>query len=137
MMPTHGYGCFRRLLLGSVTAKVLHDVDCPVWTGVHREQMLSITGRSWKRFLCAIDEDPRDIPLLKWAAQFASEQGADLKVVHAVHAAAFIHGGESDSLRELKFSLAHERLARMQADCGTTFDIRLALGPVSEVAKPH
>ena len=25
MMPTHGYGPFRRFLLGSVTAKVLHD----------------------------------------------------------------------------------------------------------------
>ena len=32
MMPTHGYGPFRRFLLGSVTAKVLHDVKCPVWT---------------------------------------------------------------------------------------------------------
>src|SRR5271157_473800 len=28
MMPTHGYGPFRRLLLGSTTAKVLHDADC-------------------------------------------------------------------------------------------------------------
>src|SRR5579862_2684132 len=35
VMPTHGYGRFRRFLLGSVTAKVLHDVSCPVWTGVH------------------------------------------------------------------------------------------------------
>jgi nucleotide-binding universal stress UspA family protein len=25
MMPTHGYGPFRRYLLGSVTAKILHD----------------------------------------------------------------------------------------------------------------
>src|SRR5581483_4829420 len=37
MMPTHGYGMFRTLLLGSVTAKVLHDATCPVWTGVHME----------------------------------------------------------------------------------------------------
>jgi hypothetical protein len=36
-MPTHGYGLFRRFLLGSVTAKVLHDADCPIWTGVHME----------------------------------------------------------------------------------------------------
>src|SRR5258708_30873582 len=32
MMPTHGHGPFRRMLLGSLTAKVLHDVDCPVRT---------------------------------------------------------------------------------------------------------
>src|SRR5688572_23815931 len=35
VLPTHGHGPFRRFLLGSVTAKVLHDVHCPVWTGVH------------------------------------------------------------------------------------------------------
>ncbi len=32
MMPTHGGRHFRSLLIGSVTAKVLHDVRCPVWT---------------------------------------------------------------------------------------------------------
>src|ERR1043166_3454218 len=37
LMPTHGYGRFRRFILGSTTAKVLHDADCPVWTGVHLE----------------------------------------------------------------------------------------------------
>src|SRR4051812_44310269 len=30
VMPTHGFGRFRRFLLGSVTGKVLHDADCPV-----------------------------------------------------------------------------------------------------------
>src|SRR4051794_24356761 len=35
MMPTHGYGPFRQFLLGSVTAKVLHDVKCAVWTSAH------------------------------------------------------------------------------------------------------
>ena len=38
MMPTHGFGGYRRLLLGSVTAKVLHELDCPIWTDVHSEQ---------------------------------------------------------------------------------------------------
>src|SRR5690349_10156852 len=39
MLPTHGYGRFRRFILGSVTAKILHDARCPVWTGVHMEHV--------------------------------------------------------------------------------------------------
>ena len=35
MLPTHGLGPVRRFLLGSVAAKVLHDVTTVVWTGVH------------------------------------------------------------------------------------------------------
>jgi hypothetical protein len=35
MMPTHGVGTFRSFLVGSVTAKVLHDANCPVWTAAH------------------------------------------------------------------------------------------------------
>ena len=35
VMPTRGFGPFRQMLLGSVTAKVLHDAHCPVLTGPH------------------------------------------------------------------------------------------------------
>src|ERR1019366_8795140 len=34
-MPTHGYGAFRRMLIGSTTAKVFHDIEIPVWTSPH------------------------------------------------------------------------------------------------------
>ena len=30
-MSTRGEGVFYRFLLGSVTAKVLHEIQCPVW----------------------------------------------------------------------------------------------------------
>lgn len=136
MMPTHGYGKFRRLLLGSVTAKVLHDAECPVWTGVHTDRMWQAPEASWHRFLCAVDEDPRDVALLKWAAQFACEQRAELRVVHAVHAAAPIHAEqESGSLSDFLMRVARERLARMQADAGTSLEIQLVFGPVSQVVR--
>lgn len=133
MMPTHGYGKFRRLLLGSVTAKVLHDAECPVWTGVHADQ---VPGQptGWQRFLCAVDEDRRDVPLLRWAAQFAREQGVELRVVHAVHAAAPIHAAhESGGLGDFLMRMAKENLARMQAEAGTNFDIQYAFGRVGQV----
>ena len=38
VMSTHGHGVFYRFLLGSVTAKVLHESHCPVWTGAHLEE---------------------------------------------------------------------------------------------------
>ena len=82
VMPTHGYGPFRRFLLGSATAKVLHDVDVPVWTGAHLQQ----TSPAWKRIgrvLCAIDLRAAE-PVLEWARDFAAEFDAELIVAHAV-----------------------------------------------------
>jgi len=37
MLPTRGHTRFRQLLLGSVTASVLHDAPVPVWTEAHSE----------------------------------------------------------------------------------------------------
>jgi nucleotide-binding universal stress UspA family protein len=83
VMPTHGYGPFRRFLLGSVTAKVLHDVETPVWTGAHLQKTSPIWNRIGK-VICAI-ELQRAEPALVWARDFAAEFGAEVIVVHAVH----------------------------------------------------
>ena len=40
MMPSHGFGPFRRFMIGSTTAKVLHDAHIPVWTDAHVEGLL-------------------------------------------------------------------------------------------------
>ena len=89
VMPTHGYGPFRRFLLGSVTAKVLHDVGCSVWTGAHIQESAQQRSLrpSWKwigRVICAIDFRAPE-PALTWARDAATEFGAELVVVHAVH----------------------------------------------------
>lgn len=83
MMPTHGVGTFRRLLLGSVTAKVLHDLACPVWTGVHAESAPPLEQIHCRRVLCALDLDQRSPSILEWAASLAKEYEAELGVVHA------------------------------------------------------
>jgi len=84
MLPTHGYGRFRRLMLGSVAAKVLHDASCPVWTGVHMEQVPRLEDIAFRKIVCAIDLGEQSCPTLRWATEFAAEFGAGLTVVHAV-----------------------------------------------------
>src|SRR5262245_56501802 len=83
MMRTHGYGPFRRLLLGSVTAKVLHDVECPVWTSAHTPESPPPPA-GYRSVLCALDYTPQDLSLLRWASLFVCEQGATLKLTHAI-----------------------------------------------------
>src|SRR5579885_3898346 len=52
VMATHSHGPFRRFLLGSVTAKVLHDAKCPVWTGPHMETAPPREAIRFRRVLC-------------------------------------------------------------------------------------
>ncbi|HYL38725.1 MAG TPA: universal stress protein [Bryobacteraceae bacterium] len=132
MMPTRGYGPFRALLLGSTTAKVLHDVHCPVWTGVHAEQMAAHPPERWKNMLCAIDTDPRDAAVLRWSAEFAAEQGLQMRLVHAVQGAGSTLTRESDpSMYAFLFNVAREAIARMQAEARTKFEVCLLGGGVS------
>ena len=80
-MPTHGYTRFRELLLGSVTAGVLHDSETPVLTAAHAaefpaEQVLPT------RILCAIDLSPASIEILTLANNLATGLGASLEVIY-------------------------------------------------------
>jgi nucleotide-binding universal stress UspA family protein len=93
VMPTHGYGPFRRFLLGSVTAKVLHDAHCPVWTGPHLEEAPAYESIGFGRVLCAVDLGPDSRTILEWGSSFAREYGAELSVVHAVPASTVSLGG--------------------------------------------
>jgi nucleotide-binding universal stress UspA family protein len=80
MMPTHGLGVFRGLLIGSATAKVLHDARTPVWTATHAEEQRSRSVPA--AVLCAIDGKVGSEGLLQWAAQFSQRMGASLKLLH-------------------------------------------------------
>jgi nucleotide-binding universal stress UspA family protein len=82
VMPTHGYGPFRRFILGSVTAKVLHDADCPVWTGVHLEAP-TLSCCRWSRIAVAIDLGQQSERTLMWASRFAGMANAEMALFHA------------------------------------------------------
>ena len=82
MLPTHGLGYFRRHLLGSVTAKVLHDFQCPVWTSVHAETAPALEDLHLRRILCSVDLTASSRKILEWAGWMAGEFGADLGIIH-------------------------------------------------------
>jgi len=84
MMPSHGYGPFRQLLLGSVAAKVLHDVKCPVWTTAHTGDAPDRDHIVVRKIVCAVDMSAASIPLMRAAGTLAKEFGSALRLVHAV-----------------------------------------------------
>jgi nucleotide-binding universal stress UspA family protein len=126
VMPTHGYGPFRRFILGSNTAKVLHDADCPVWTGVHMEAAPEDETPVFRRVLCALDLGSHSAQTLTWAAWLAGEYQAELSVLHAVTA----HAGSLDEpaaashsgIREAAESELRELLVETGADARILLD---------------
>ena len=101
VMPTHGYGPFRRFILGSNTAKVLHDADCPVWTGVHLEDAPSAQSISIRNVLCAVDLGPQSGKTLAWATHLAQEFGARLTLLHAMSCGPGSQPAAAEELRTL------------------------------------
>ena len=86
MLATHGRGPVRRLLLGSVTAKVLHDLSSAVWTGTGSVLAGYAPRLPYKSILCAMDETPEAEAALRAAAAFARGYDARLSLVHVVEA---------------------------------------------------
>jgi nucleotide-binding universal stress UspA family protein len=85
VMPTHGYGPFRQMLIGSVTAKVLHDAKCPVLTGPHLDE--AIQASEWfslRRILCAVSLNWETDGLLKHSTELARQLGLEMTAVHVV-----------------------------------------------------
>lgn len=82
VMGTHGAGGFERLILGSVTEKVLRKAPCPVLTVPPRAETTST--QPFKRVLCAIDFSECSEKALAYAASLAKESGATLTLLHVI-----------------------------------------------------
>jgi nucleotide-binding universal stress UspA family protein len=137
MMPSHGYGPFRSLLLGSVTAKVLHDAQCPVWTGAHLEMASYTRHVEYRSIVCAVDLGPRTVSLMQWAEQLSHSFKADLRFVHAIPSAI-------ESWPDRQFDLefeealeqdARERISAFQKEAGTSAPVCLGRGNVAAVVE--
>ncbi|MGB6946274.1 MAG: universal stress protein [Bryobacteraceae bacterium] len=129
MLPTHGHGLFRRLLLGSVTSKVLHDVHCPAWTAAHAEKQH--TKEVPLKILCALDGSAKSLALAQWAADFSHQMGAGLQLLHVVRTISDWLSLESE--QTLQEELRAEARSRIEANLksgGLDLPLRIAVGEI-------
>jgi len=136
VMPTHAHGRFRRFLMGSVTAKVLHDVDCPVLTGVHLEKLPLSVQDEFHQVVCAVDLDESLGPVIRGALDFSGQLNAKLTVIHAIPAAdeTSDNPGEAE-VRKFLFRLAEEKYAQLQRETGVAVPLSLSGGAVATVVR--
>ena len=135
MMSTHGYGAFYRFLLGSVTAKVLHEIQCPVWTGAHLEEA---TAREFsiRRVLCSVELNAHSRHTVSLAADMASAVDATLTLVHITGSVEIYGPGGSHvdpGWKEKLVGFAAEAIARLQHEAGTKAEVIIDSGNVPEL----
>ncbi len=142
MMATRGCGPFRHFVLGSVTAKVLHDTHLPVWTGVHVEEMKGSPTVFIRSIICAVNDEVDNVDALRWASDLAHEFKANLVLAHALPSFRFdpeTYYLESDLETELRKASAGEakgRLSEMAQRCGVPdAAIYIEGGAVSKVVR--
>jgi nucleotide-binding universal stress UspA family protein len=82
VMGTHGASGFERLMLGSVTEKVLRKAACPVLTVPPRAHLTSTLPPS--RIMCAVDFSDWSLAAVDLAASIAQESGASLLLAHVI-----------------------------------------------------
>jgi nucleotide-binding universal stress UspA family protein len=136
IMATHGYGGFYSFLIGSVTAKVIHDSDCPVWTGAHLQdgpkREFAIT-----HVLCPVTFSEHSHRTLAWAAEVATEFKAKLTLAHVIPSVEMYGPGGAYTNRKWKdelYSSASEEIAKLQQQAGTKSEVVIDSGDAGIVA---
>jgi nucleotide-binding universal stress UspA family protein len=135
MMSTHGLGALHRLLLGSVTAKVLQESHCAVWTGAHLEEAPA-HDFSIRHVACSVDLSPHSQHTAAYAAELARAAEATLTLVHITTGADVWGPGGShvDPVwKDLIVGSATKGIAELQRDLGTKADVVIDSGNVPKL----
>jgi nucleotide-binding universal stress UspA family protein len=84
VMGTHSSSGFERLMLGSITEKVLRKAACPVLAVPRRADAPGGVGIVFRRILCAVDFSPCSRQALSYALSLAEEAGGALTLLNVV-----------------------------------------------------
>lgn len=130
VMGTHGYGPIRRMLLGSVAMKVLHDVNCPVWTHLADPEDSS-PMKPVSNIVCALELTEEALPLLCFAKELAKDFNASVRLVHRVPESMeykYLNPVVHDQL----MAMADEQIRALQQEAGTAFPLSLTEKAIAE-----
>ena len=134
-MGTHGLSGFDRLVLGSVTEKVLRKATCPVLTVPPATSTAAKVP--YGRLLCPVDFSSSSLAALRLAISMAEEADAALTVLRVVD-------WDADDERSLAFDSPDFRRraegeARARLDALITDDVRLWCKPSTRIleGKPY
>jgi nucleotide-binding universal stress UspA family protein len=82
VLGTHGRSGFERLVLGSVTERVLRKAPCPVLSVPRQVDAAAQVTPQFKRILCPVDFSECSMRALDYAVSLAQEADACLTVQH-------------------------------------------------------
>jgi len=131
IMPTHA-GVFRRMLLGSTTAKVLNDADCLVMTTRHPET-ISPRALEHREWVCAIGLSADSGRVLRCASQLAETFHANLSLIHAIPVAPLgllVQLDLEERMQLMKTQVARDRFRELQRIAGSHARVDIAAGPI-------
>src|ERR1700761_1367011 len=133
IMPTHS-GFFRRMLLGSTTAKVLNDADCPMLTSMHAET-ISPRPPEHREWLCAVGAGHDSERVLRFAHKMSKEAKCNMAIIHAIQSEDSIPPPQLDLEEQVQSAERQEarlHLGDLQKRVGSSAPVRIAAGAVKE-----
>ena len=145
VMGTHGRSGFERLVLGSVTERVLRKAACPVLSVPrHVRDAVPALPVLFKDILCAIDFSDCSINALNYAMSLAQEADARLTVLHVIELfpelpadmTETVQGGPRN-LTEYVAAVEQDRRARLKAAVPESVRTYCAVETVLATGKPY
>jgi nucleotide-binding universal stress UspA family protein len=121
MLPTHGRGKFQRLLLGSVTSKILDSAPCAVWTAAHTEDPALPAHAKCRTIVLAVNATPDEAQTIRRAADVCEAFSERLLLLHGLKDSA---GAEA----------ARVRIEDLQRTAETSLEVAIEPGEPVEVA---